>query len=81
MQTPEFESALGELIRLLKEKTTVYCCTEAVFWRCHRQLVSDALVTRSYRVGHIFNASKVEPHSVTKFVRVEGTRLTYPSLL
>jgi uncharacterized protein (DUF488 family) len=81
MQTMEFESALGELIRLLKEKMTVYCCTEAVFWRCHRQLVSDALLARGYRVGHIFNAAKVEPHSLTKFVKAEGTRLTYPSLL
>jgi uncharacterized protein (DUF488 family) len=81
MQTREFESALGELIRLVKEKMTVYCCTEAVFWRCHRQLVSDALLARGYRVGHIFNAAKVEPHSLTKFVKLEGRRLTYPSLL
>ena len=81
MQTPEFAAALDELMRLLKEKTTVYCCTEAVFWRCHRQLVSDALVARGFHVGHIFNATKVETHSLTKFVKAEGTRLTYPSLL
>jgi uncharacterized protein (DUF488 family) len=81
MQTGEFESAVGELIRLLKEKMTVFCCTEAVFWRCHRQLVSDALLSRGYRVGHIFNVAKVEPHLLTKFVKAEGTRLTYPSLL
>jgi uncharacterized protein (DUF488 family) len=81
MQTPDFEAALAELMRLSKEKTTVYCCTEAVFWRCHRQLVSDALVARGFAVGHIFSAGKVEPHALTKFVRAEGTRLTYPSLL
>jgi uncharacterized protein (DUF488 family) len=81
MQTAEFESALGELIGLLKTKMTVYCCTEAVFWRCHRQLVSDALVIRAFHVGHIFNATKVEAHTLTKFVKAEGIRLTYPSLL
>lgn len=81
MQTTDFEVALVELIRLLKEKTTVYCCTEAVFWRCHRQLVSDALVIRDLRVGHIFNGSKIEEHTLTKFVKVDGTRVTYPSLL
>ena len=80
MQTSEFEAAINELIRLLKEKTTVYCCTEAVFWRCHRQLVSDALLVRGYRVGHIFSPSKVEEHHLTKFVKADGTRLTYPSL-
>src|SRR5262245_58012638 len=46
MQTPEYELALEELIRLIQEKPTVYCCTEAVFWRCHRQLVSDTLAAR-----------------------------------
>ena len=81
MQTPEFESALSELIRLLEERKTVYCCTEAVFWRCHRQLVSDALVSRGFRIGHIFSASKVEEHQLTKFLKADGERLTYPSLL
>jgi len=81
MQTPEFDTALRELIRLLTENTTVFCCTEAVFWRCHRQLVSDALLIRGYRVAHIFNASKVEEHKLTKFLKADGTHLTYPSLL
>jgi uncharacterized protein (DUF488 family) len=81
MQTPAFEAALEELQRLIREKRTVYCCTEAVFWRCHRQLVSDALLVRGYRIGHIFSPSKVEEHSLTRFVKVEGQRLTYPSLI
>jgi len=81
MQTPEFENALNQLMAFLKAKKTVYCCTEAVFWRCHRQLVSDALVVRGYQIGHIFNASKVEAHTLTKFVKAEGVRVTYPSLI
>jgi len=32
-------------------------------------------------VGHIFSATKVEEHTFTKFVKAEGTTLTYPSLL
>lgn len=81
MQTPDFEAALNELIQLLKERTTCYCCTEAVFWRCHRQLVADALCARGYRVGHIFSATKVETHELTEFAKVEGTRVTYPGVL
>ena len=81
MQTSEFEEALNQLITLLKEKTTVYCCTEAVFWRCHRQLVSDALLVRGFQTGHIFSVSKVEAHKLTKFVKAEGVRVTYPSLI
>jgi uncharacterized protein (DUF488 family) len=81
MQTEDFERALNDLVTLFKEKVSVYCCTEAVFWRCHRQLVSDALLVRGYRVGHIFSASKVEEHKLTKFLKADGMRLTYPSLL
>ena len=80
MQTPEFEAALNELIRVMSEKPTAYACTEAVFWRCHRQLISDALVIRGYRVGHIFNESKVEEHRPTNFLKAEGTRIMYPGL-
>ncbi len=78
MQAPEFGEALEELIRLFKEKLTVYVCTEAVFWRCHRSLVSDALAVRGYRPGHIFTATKCEPHRLTPFARVEGSQITYP---
>lgn len=81
MQTPQFEAALQELMTLSEERTTVYCCTEAVFWRCHRQLVSDALLVRGRRVGHIFNASHAEAHKLTAFAKIEGTRLTYPDIL
>ena len=80
MQSSQFETALENLIRLFKETTTVYVCTEVLFWRCHRQLVSDALSVRGYRVGHIFNIEKAEQHKLTEFLRAEGTRVTYPSL-
>src|SRR5262245_26611597 len=63
MQTAEFRTAVDRLIELIKEKTTVFVCTEAVFWRCHRQLVSDALAVRGFRVGHIMDAAKVVEHS------------------
>jgi uncharacterized protein (DUF488 family) len=81
MQSPQFETALNELMGLFRESTTAYACTEAVFWRCHRQLVSDALTVRGYRVGHIFSAAKVEQHKLTEFLKAHGTRVTYPSLL
>ena len=81
MQTPEFEASLANLIQMIKEKVTVYCCTEAVFWRCHRELVSDALLVRGFRIGHIFTAEKVQEHKLTKFARTTGTRVTYPGVI
>ena len=81
MQTPEFEAALANLIQIIQEKVTVYCCTEAVFWRCHRELVSDALLVRGFRIGHIFSAEKVQEHKLTKFAKAKGTCVTYPGLI
>jgi uncharacterized protein (DUF488 family) len=80
MQTEEFSRALDDLIRITSDKPCVYACTEAVFWRCHRALVSDALTVRGYTVGHIFSSTKCELHSLTRFARVEGSRITYPVL-
>ena len=81
MQSPEFEKALETLLRLMTEKRTVYSCTEAVFWRCHSQLVSDALHIRGFRVGHIMGADKVQEHELTSFAKVDGLLVTYPALL
>jgi len=78
MQTPAFEAALERLIELIQRKTSVYVCTEAVFWRCHRQLVSDALIIRGFHPGHIFSSVKVEAHKLTDFARVDGAKITYP---
>lgn len=80
MQTGEFDQALDDLIRLMSDKTCVYACTEAVFWRCHRALLSDALTVSGYRVGHLFSSTKCEPHSLTSFALVDGNRITYPIL-
>ena len=79
MQTEAFRAALDQLEELLKERKTVYCCTEVVFWRCHRQLVSDALVVRGYGVGNIFGPEKVEPHKPTESLNLDGGRMTYPA--
>jgi uncharacterized protein (DUF488 family) len=81
MQTPEFDSAVLRLEQFIRGKTSVFACTEAVFWRCHRQLVADVLVSRGLRVGHIFSATKVEPHKITNFARVANGRVTYPNKL
>jgi uncharacterized protein (DUF488 family) len=53
-------------------------CAEAVPWRCHRSLVSDALVARHIRVLEIISSAKPKEHTLTPFARVNGTRITYP---
>ena len=79
MQTEQFWDALEELMRYGEAKRTAIMCAEAVPWRCHRNLISDALVSKGWQVSHILSASKVDHHTVTSFAKVSGERLLYPA--
>jgi uncharacterized protein (DUF488 family) len=79
MQTPEFAQALDRTIHLAEERSTALMCAEAVPWRCHRSLVSDALLVRNIRVLDIVSAAKPKDHTLTPFAHVVGTQVTYPS--
>ncbi len=79
MQTAEFERALEELMAAARDRLAVMCA-ESVPWRCHRSLIADALAVRGIQVGHITGKGAPKPHQFTAFARVEGTRVTYPSL-
>jgi|SRR5580700_1049037 uncharacterized protein (DUF488 family) len=78
MQTPEFEAALERAIKLAKTKTCALMCAEAVPWRCHRSLISDALVVRKFPVKHIVSGTRAQPHKITPFALVRASRITYP---
>ena len=79
MQTAEFEFALEALIQAATQEPVAIMCAEIVPWRCHRSLISDALLARGYRVEHIMSATKSYPHTMTSFARVEGSAVTYPA--
>jgi len=79
MQTPEFEQSLEELIRLANQEQIVLMCAEAVPWRCHRSLIADALLVRGIRTEDIMSATRRTVHTLTPFVKVCGTTITYPA--
>lgn len=78
MQTREFLVAMQKLIALAKQKRVALMCAEAVPWRCHRSLISDALLVRGFRVEEIQGTTRTRPHSLTPWAHVDGTRITYP---
>jgi uncharacterized protein (DUF488 family) len=84
MLTPAFRRALDELIHAATgagAPVTAIMCAEAVWWRCHRQLVADALVARGITVRHITSAAAAPEHSLTSFARVAKGVVTYPGLV
>ncbi len=80
MGTPEFAAALERLKALAAERTTALLCAEAVPWRCHRQLVADALVAGGHDVAHITGPGRTRKHVLNAAARLrpDGT-LAYPA--
>lgn len=80
MQTPAFDDSLEGCIDLAKQERVVMMCAEAVPRRCHRSLIADALLARGINAREITSRIRTRPHSLTSFVRVKGTHVTYPAV-
>ena len=78
MQTKEFIDNLLKIIALARENRLALMCAEALPWRCHRSLISDALVVRHVKVEHIISATSCIRHELNEMAQVDGTQITYP---
>ncbi|HST70901.1 DUF488 domain-containing protein [Kocuria sp. U4B] len=78
MQTEEFRSALARLEELAAQRVAAIMCAEAVWWRCHRSLVAEALLVRGHDVRHIMGPGQQTPAALRDFAVVDGDRITYP---
>ena len=77
METDDFEKGIAQLIAIAKKETTVYMCAEALWWRCHRSMISDYLKAKGWEVEHIMAIDKEEPHSYTAPARIIGDKVVY----
>ena len=78
MLTEEFQDGMTQLAAIAAVKRTAIMCSESVFWRCHRRLVSDFVVANGGSVQHIFPDGRGKPHSMTEGASVDNGVLTYP---
>ena len=78
MLTPEFRAAIDGLRDAASARRTTVMCAEAVPWRCHRNLIADALVARDDEVLHILDAA-TNPHTLTSFAVARDGVVTYPT--
>lgn len=76
--TPAFRAALSELLGLAAQERCAIMCAEAVWWRCHRRIVTDHVLAHGVPVTHLLALSKAEPAKLTPFARIEGTDVSYP---
>jgi uncharacterized protein (DUF488 family) len=81
METEEFRHGVEELVELAGDARVAVMCAEAVWWRCHRSLISDYLKAEGHTVVHIIDEKKSEEHPFTSAARIVDGRLSYRGLL
>ena len=77
----EFHVGLHQLEQIATVATCAIMCSEAVWWRCHRRIITDYLLADGIAVFHIMGKHKAEPATMTEAARVAGEgRLIYDKL-
>jgi uncharacterized protein (DUF488 family) len=80
MSTDAFMQGLGELSELAEHGRPAIMCSEAVPWRCHRRLITDALIVSGIEVVHIMSDTSAKPATLSPHAQVsDGGSLSYPT--
>lgn len=74
----DFRGGLSRLRGLGSLQRTAYMCAEAVWWRCHRRIITDYLLAAGEEVFHILGPHNVVPATLTPGAVVAGESVTYP---
>lgn len=77
METEEFKNGIVKLEHIALEQATAYMCSEAVWWKCHRSMVSDYLKAKGWTVLHIMAIQKVQEHKYTSPARIVDGNVLY----
>lgn len=81
METSEFRAGIERLLELVAQQRIAIMCSEAVWWRCHRSMISDYLKVKGIEVVHIMGEGQSESHPFTSAARVVEGKLSYRGLL
>lgn len=81
METSVFKEGIKELEMVALTQRTAYMCSEAVWWRCHRSMVSDYLKVHGWKVMHIMGIGKEDEHPYTAPARIVDGQLSYEVVL
>ena len=77
METQDFKRGIVKLEDIASHYTTAYMCSEAVWWRCHRSMVSDYLKWKGWKVLHIMAENKSQEHPYTAPAKIVDENLSY----
>jgi uncharacterized protein (DUF488 family) len=78
MATDEFRRGVDELLNAAAQSCTAIMCAEKLYWKCHRRLLSDYLVSRGIEVVHIIEPSRTSIHELAPYAVVTESGVIYP---
>ena len=81
METEDFGNGIERLLEIARTRHTAVMCAEAVWWRCHRSLISDYLKANGVEVTHIIDAEKSQQHPFTSAAQIIDGELSYRGVL
>ena len=79
-ESAEFTAGLNELTVPARAARVAYMCSEGLWWRCHRRIISDYLVLQGWQVDHIMPDGKLRRHDMTPFARIADGHIVYDRL-
>lgn len=76
----EFSAAFRRLIDLGRDQRLALMCSEAVWWRCHRRIITDYLLMAGHDVDHLMAPGRREHAKLTvgAVKSPGGGAITYP---
>jgi uncharacterized protein (DUF488 family) len=77
METDDFKKGIEQLEAMAIKQRTAYMCSEAVWWSCHRSMVSDYLKLNGWLVHHIMEVNKATEHTYTQPAKIVNGKLFY----
>ena len=81
METSDFRQGIARLLNAARSRPTAVMCSEAVWWRCHRGLISDYLKVKGFEIVHISSAGRSELHPFTSAARIVDGEVSYRGVL
>jgi uncharacterized protein (DUF488 family) len=76
---PEFAAALGEIEAIGAHQRLTLMCAEAVWWRCHRRIITDYLLAHGHVVVHLLGLGQSQVGELTSGAWIIGDKVVYPA--
>ena len=77
METDDYQRARQALAELAERTPTAVMCAEAVWWQCHRGLISDDFKADGWTVLHLLAPGRTDEHPWTGAARIVEGQLRY----